>query len=122
MTYNQKKNKNNISIEIRTDGIIYQIKDDTVNRTENVPFERILNDKYEIYESNKTFKNNAIYGAVVGAIFLAINIIYGTKLWAWLFILSAPTFYFLYYRSKAAFTVIKTTGDINLFVLQDKKH
>ncbi|WP_162051441.1 hypothetical protein [Pontibacter pamirensis] len=122
MTYYQKKNKNSISVEIGESGIVYKIKDETTNRTEKVPYENILNDQYEFYESNKTFKNNAIYTGVVGALFLAINIFYGTKLWAWLFMLACPIFYYLYYRSKAAFTVIKTAGDINMFILQDEQH
>lgn len=122
MHFRQKKNKNDISIEIGENHLTYGIKDETTNRIEKVPYENILNDKYEFYESNKAFKNNAIYTGVVGAIFLAINIFYGTKLWAWIFILASPTFFYLYYRSKAAFTVIKTTGDINMFVLQDKQH
>jgi hypothetical protein len=122
MHFYQKKNKNNISIEIGKDYLTYSIKDETTNRTEKVPYENILNDKYEFYESNKAFKNNAIYAGVVGAIFLAINIFYGTKLWAWLFMLGCPIFFYLYHRSKAAFTVIKTDGDINMFILQDKQH
>ncbi|MEJ8802150.1 hypothetical protein [Pontibacter sp. H249] len=122
MTYRQKKNKNNICIEIGEDCLTYTIKDDSTNRTEKVPYENILNDKYEFFESNKAYKNNAIYTGVVGAIFLAINIFYGTKLWAWLFMLACPTFFYLYHRSKAAFTVIKTSSDINMFILQDKQH
>lgn len=122
MIYNQKKNKNIISVDLVENGIIYKIKDESMNRTENIPYENILNEQYEIYESNKTFKNNAIYGGIVGVLFLAINIFYGTRLWAWLFLLSSPTFYYLYHRSKTAFTVIKTTGEINIFILQDNHH
>ncbi len=122
MIYHQKKNKNNITIEIGEDHLTYTLQDETTNRTEKVPYEHILNDKYEFYESNKAFQNNAIYAGVVGAIFLAINIFYGTKLWAWLFMLACPTFFYLYHRSKAAFTVIKTAGDINMFILQDQQH
>ena len=122
MIFHQKKNKNNINIELAESHITYTIKDDSTNRTEKVPYENILNEKYEFYESNKAFKNNAIYTGVVGALFLAINIFYGSKLWAWIFILACPTFFYLYHRSKAAFTVIKTDGDINLFILQDKQH
>ena len=122
MTYHQRKNKNEIAVEIGEAGIIYKIKDDTVNRREKISYESILNDQYELYESNNTYKNNAIYTGIVGTIFLLINIFYGTKLWAWLFMLSCPIFYFLYYRSKAAFTVMKTTSDVNLVILQDKQH
>jgi hypothetical protein len=82
----------------------------------------VLNDQYEVFESNKSFKNNAIYTLVVGTIFLLINILYGTRLWAGLFLLASPIFYFLYYRSKAAFTVIKTSEGTNLLILKDKNH
>lgn len=122
MTYHQKKNKNEISIDITDTGILYKIKDETVSRKEEIPFEQVLNDQYEFFESNKAFKNNAIYGTVVGILFLLINLFYGTKLWAGLFLLVSPVFFYLYHRSKAAFTVIKTGGEINLFILQDKQH
>ncbi|MBJ6118103.1 hypothetical protein JAO76_07875 [Pontibacter sp. BT310] len=122
MHFHQKKNKNNISLAFGEDHLLYTLKDETTNRTEKVSYENILNEKYEFYENNKAYKNNAIYAGVVGAIFLAINIFYGTKLWAWLFMLACPIFFYLYYRSKAAFTVIKTDGDINMFILQDEQH
>lgn len=122
MTYNQKKNKNNISVSLEEEGIIYKIKDESMNRTENIPYENILNEKFEAFESNKSFKNNSIYTGIIGIIFLTINIFYGSGLWAWLFLLASPTFYFLYHKSKAAFTVIKTSGGINMYILQDNQH
>jgi hypothetical protein len=120
--YRQKKNKTEISIDIRETELVYGIKDESISRKEAIPFEQILTSRYEVFEQNKSFKNNAVYTAVLGTLFLSINIFYGAQLWAWLFLVAAPIFYFLYHRSKAAFTVIKTTGDLNLFILQDKQH
>lgn len=119
--YFQKRNKNVIKIDFKNNGIEYSLKDESINMTDFIPYENITNNKHEVYESNKSFKNYAIYTGVIGAIFLAINIFDGTRLWAWLFLLACPTFIILFKISQTSFTVIDAEDKMQIFVINDRQ-
>jgi hypothetical protein len=121
MKYTQKKNKNFHTFKFEDNGITYTIKDESLNKEVFIPFENITNNTHEVYEKNMSYRNNAIYTAVIGVIFLLINIIYQTRLWAWLFLLSAPIFYWLYNNSKVTYKVIKVENEIDIYLIKAKE-
>ena len=121
MKIEQKKNNNKITLDFKDGGINYTLNDETINKTEFIPYEDIENSSYELYESNKYHKNNAIYLGVVGVIFLLINIFYGMRLWAWLFLMASPIFFILYKRSKTNFKVINVDEKMDIYLIKDQK-
>lgn len=118
--YKQKKNRNQLEFSFKKNGLDYRLNDSNLNKKEFIPYERITNNSHEFTERNDTYRNNAIYTAVVAVVFLAINIFYGTRLWAWLFMLTSPTFWFLYKRSIVVFTVLPVSGYLDIYIIRDK--
>jgi hypothetical protein len=54
-------------------------------------------------------------------LFLISNVIFKTKLWAFIFIIGAPIFYFLYKKSIVNYVVLNTEGTtMDIWVLDDK--
>ena len=121
MQYTQKKNKSIHTYYFEETGLRYSIKDEQIKKSVLIPYENITNQWHEFFESNLSFRNYAIYTGVVGVIFLTINILYGAKLWAWLFLIASPTFYVLYSKSKTAYKVINVENDIDIFIINDKQ-
>ena len=121
MILKQYKNNNRIQFEFKEYGINYTLVDSSIKKTEFIPYENIENDSYELFEKNDYYKNNAIYTGVVGVIFLAINIIYQTTLWSWLFLIACPTFAILFKRSKTDFKVINVEDKIDIYIIKDEK-
>jgi len=74
-----------------------------------------------LFESNKYYKSNAIYLGVVGIVFLLINIFYGVRLWAWLFLIASPIFFIMYRSSKTDYKVINVDDKMDIFLIKDKK-
>ena len=121
MKIQQKKNKNKIVLDFKDGGINYTLIDESINKTEFIPYENIENNSYELFESNKYYKSNAIYLGIVGVLFLSMNIFYGMKLWAWLFIMGSPIFYMLYKKSKTDYKVINVDEQMDIYLIKDKK-
>jgi len=122
MVFKQKKNANEVTIEILSNGINYSLSDKTIKKNEFIPFENITNETYEFYESNDSFKNNSIYTGIIGILFLSINIIYQTRLWAWIFLLAAPIFLYLFWRSKVSYLVLTVDGKTDIFIVMDSDY
>jgi hypothetical protein len=119
--YRQKRNNNEIKLEFKDEGVNYTLRDDSIGKTEFILYENITNSSHERYESNKSYKTYAIYTAIIGVIFLLINIFYGTKMWAWLFLLASPIFFFLFRKSKTDFKVIDVNNYIDIYLIKDKQ-
>ncbi len=119
MVYNQDKNGNSLRFEFKEDGINYTLKDKSIHKTEFIPFESITNKTHEFFERNDGHKQRAIYFLIVGTLFLIANLVLQTKLWAWLFLIGAPIFYYLYKKSIVNYKVINTQDNMDIYILND---
>lgn len=121
MNYTQNKNGTSLKFEIVENGLNFTLKDKAIHKSEFIQFEDITNKSHEYFEKNEGHKSRAIYFLVVGILFLLSNIIFKTKLWAFLFIIGAPIFYFLYKSSIVNYKVLNTdNGTMDIWVLDDK--
>lgn len=121
MIFAQKKGGTNLKFEFTEEGLEFTMKDDTLHKSEFIPYEDITNKSHEYFEKNSGHKNRAIYFLVVGILFLISNLIFQTKLWAFLFLIGAPVFYFLYKKSVVNYKVLNTdNGLMDIWVLDDK--
>lgn len=118
--FNQNKNGNNLRFEFKEEGIQYTLKDKTIHKSEFIPFENITNNSHEYFEKNEGHKSRAIYFLVVGLLFLGLNIAFKMRLWAWMFLIGAPVFYYLYKKSVVNYKVLNTDGNMDMFVLDDQ--
>jgi len=119
MEFQQKKNKNHIRVVIKKNGIDYHIQDPMIDKQFFVPFEDLSNRSYSFKEQNNGMKNFAIYTGVMGSLFLFINLLYETRFWSWLFLLSSPFFYWRYKASQIAFIVIECEQSPQLYLIKD---
>lgn len=119
MEFLQKKNKNQIRIAIKDKGIDYHIQDEMLDKQFFVPFEDISNRTYSFKEQNNGMKNFAIYTGVMGSLFLLINLLYETRFWSWLFLLSTPFFYWRYKISQVGFLVIECEQSPQLYIIKN---
>ena len=120
MTYNQKKAGTSLTFEFHEEGLNFTMKDQTIHKSEFIPYEDITNKSHEYFEKNAGHKSRAIYFLVVGILFITANIIFKMKLWAWMFLLGAPIFYYLYRKSVVNFKVLNTeSGTMDIWVLDD---
>lgn len=117
----QKKHNNKISIEYQTNGIQYHIKDSSIDKGFFVPFEDISNSTYSFKEQNNGMKNITIYVLVMGLAFLLINLLYDQHFWSWLFLLTAPYFYWRFKKSQIHFLVIETDYSPQMYLIKDGK-
>lgn len=118
--FRQNKNGNDLKFEFKDNGIQYTLKDRTIHKSEFIPFENITNNFHEYFEKNDGHKSRAIYFLVVGLLFLGFNIVFKLRLWAWMFLIGAPVFYFLYKKSIVNYKVLNTEqGNMDMFVLDD---
>lgn len=121
MIYHQKKSGTELTFELKKEGLDFTLKDETIHKNEFIPYEDILNKSHEYFEKNSGHKNRAIYFLVVGIIFLIVNLIFKTSLWAWLFLLGAPIFYYLFKKSVVNYKVLGTeSGLLDIWVIDDK--
>lgn len=120
MTYNQKKAGTSLTFEFQEEGLNFTMKDQTIHKSEFIAYEDITNKSHEYFEKNAGHKSRAIYFLVVGILFIIANVIFKMKLWAWMFLLGAPIFYFLYKKSVVNYKVLNTdSGTMDIWVLDD---
>lgn len=120
MTYNQQKAETSLTFELNEEGLNFTMKDQTIHKSELIPYEEITNKSHEYFEKNAGHKNRAIYFLVVGFVFIIANIIFKMKLWAWMFLIGAPIFYYLYRKSIVNYKVLNTdSGSMDIWVLDD---
>lgn len=121
MIYNQKRAGTELKFELNDEGLNFTMKDETIHKSEYIPYEDILNKTHEYFEKNAGHKSRAIYALVVGVLFVCANIFFKMKLWAWIFLLGAPIFYFLYRKSIVNYKVLNTeSGLLDIWVIDDK--
>lgn len=121
MKFHQKKGKNEIKFSLNEDHFEYFIKDESSKGEFTLPYETISSNKYQLFEKNDLFKNNAIYLLVISILFTTATLVFGIRTYYFLFILATIIMYIMYHRSKTTFTVIET-GNRKVFVIQDKHH
>lgn len=120
MTYNQKKAETSLTFEFNEEGLNFTLKDQTIHKSEFIPYEDITNKSHEFFEKNEGHKSRAIYFLVVGILFIIANVVFKMKLWAWMFLLVAPIFYYLYRKSVVNYKVLNTdSGTMDIWVLDD---
>lgn len=120
MTYQQKKAGTELTFELGEEGLDFTMKDETIHKSEFIAYEDILNKTHEYFEKNEGHKSRAIYFLVVGVLFIFANLIFKMKLWAWMFLLGAPVFYFLYRKSVVNYKVINTdTNKMDIWIMDD---
>ncbi len=115
----QKKNKNEITIDWKENGLQYHIKDEVIDKSFFVPFEDISNNTYSFKEQNNSMRNFAIYTLVMGSLFLIINLLYETRFWSWLFMFAAPFFYWRFKRSQISFLVIESEQSPQMYIIKN---
>ena len=120
MTYNQKKAETYLTFELNEEGLNFTMKDQTIHKSEFIPYEDISNKNHEYFEKNEGHKSRAIYFLVVGVLFIIANVVFKMRLWAWMFLLGAPIFYYLYRKSIVNYKVLNTeSGLMDIWVLDD---
>lgn len=121
MIYQQKKAGTSLTVALKEEGLDFTMKDQTIHKSEFIPYEEITNKSHEYFEKNDGHKHRAIYFLAVGILFLIANIVFNMRLWAWMFLLGAPIFYYLYRRSVVNYKVLNTeSGLMDIWVLDDK--
>ena len=120
MIYSQKKAETTLTFELNEEGINFTMKDQTIHKSEFIPYEDISNKSHEYFEKNAGHKSRAIYFLVVGILFIIVNVAFKMRLWAWMFLVGAPIFYYLYRKSIVNYKVLNTdSGSMDIWVLDD---
>ena len=114
----QKKSGTAISLQLKTDSLLYSIKNSRTNRTEIIPYENITNNQYQLFEEQPMWLAFAISFGVAALAILAAT--WNTQIAnaGWVLLVAATAFGVLYRFSRLQLHVVATEGKHDIYFVQ----